>query len=112
MFSLMRNIGSSIGISLVVFLLSRNTQIMHSEIAAHVTPFNDPLHNPVVARIWNMATSAGRAALNGEVTRQATIIAYADDFKLMMMVALAAVPFVFFLRRAKRPAGPEAAVLE
>jgi MFS transporter, DHA2 family, multidrug resistance protein len=112
MFSLMRNIGSSIGISLVVFLLSRNTQIMHSEIAAHVTPFNDPLHNPAVARIWNMATSAGRAALNGEVTRQATIIAYADDFKLMMMVALAAVPFVFFLRRAKRPAGPEAAVLE
>ena len=56
--------------------------------------------------------SPAACALNGEVTRQATIIAYANDFKLMMIVALAAVPFVFLLRRAQRPAAPEAAVLE
>jgi DHA2 family multidrug resistance protein len=112
MFSLMRNIGSSIGISLVVFLLSRNIQIMHSQLAAHVTPFNEPLRNPAVAQMWNLATTAGRAALNGEITRQATIIAYANDFKLMMMVALAAVPFVFFLRRAARQGGTESAILD
>jgi len=95
-----------------VFLLSRNTQIMHAEIAAHVTPFNEALRHPNVVHFWNLATIAGRMALNGEVTRQATIIAYSNDFKLMMIVALAAVPFVFLLRRAQRPAAPEAAVLE
>lgn len=112
LFSLMRNIGSSIGISLVTFLLTRNTQIMHSELAQHVTPFNEALRQPGVAQIWDLATVAGRAALNAEITRQATIVAYSDDFKLMMMVALAAVPFIFLLRGAKQRAGADHAVLE
>jgi len=111
LFSLTRNIGSSIGISLVTFLLTRNTQIMHSELIEHVTPFNQALSDPGVSHIWSMATAAGRAALNAEVTRQATIIAYSNDFKLMMIIALAAVPFIFLLRRAQ-PKGGEAAVLE
>jgi DHA2 family multidrug resistance protein len=111
LYSLMRNIGSSIGISLVVFLLTRNTQLVHAELAGHVTPFNDPLAVPATAQIWNMATTVGRAALNAEVTRQATIVAYADDFKLMMIVALAALPLVFLLKRAEARPG-EAAVLE
>jgi DHA2 family multidrug resistance protein len=111
LYSLMRNIGSSIGISLVVFLLTRNTQIVHAELAGHVTPFNDPLNAPLTAQIWNMATAAGRAALNAEVTKQATIVAYADDFKLMMLVALVALPLVFLLKRAEARPG-ETAVLE
>ncbi len=111
LYSLVRNIGSSIGISLVIFLLTRNTQLVHAELAGHVTPFNDALALPATARIWNMATTAGRAALNAEVTRQAAIVAYADDFKLMMVVALLALPLVFLLRPAKARAG-EAAVLE
>ncbi len=112
LFSLMRNIGSSIGISLVTFLLTRNTQIMHSELVQHVTPFNEALRQPGVAEIWDLATAAGRAALNAEITRQATIIAYSDDFKLMMIVALGAVPFIFLLRGAKQRAGADHAVLE
>src|SRR5215212_5994721 len=48
LYSLMRNIGSSIGISLVIFLLGRNTQIMHAELAAYVTPFHAALHVPGV----------------------------------------------------------------
>lgn len=112
LFSLMRNIGSSIGISLVTFLLTRNTQIMHSELVQHVTPYNEALLQPGVAQIWDLATAAGRAALNAEITRQATIIAYSDDFKLMMMVALGAVPFIFLLRGAKQRAGADHAVLE
>ena len=55
---------------------------------------------------------AGRAALNAEITRQATIIAYSNDFKLMMLVALAAMPFVMFLRRARQQGAAEAAVLD
>jgi DHA2 family multidrug resistance protein len=112
LYSLSRNIGSSIGISFVTFLLSRNTQIVHSELAGRVTPYSDALKDPVVAQIWNLATEAGRMALNGEITRQATIVAYADDFKLMMIVALAALPLGLLLRRGARSGGAESAVME
>jgi DHA2 family multidrug resistance protein len=112
LFSLVRNIGSSIGISMVVFLLSRNTQIMHSELVQHITPYNEALQQPGVSQIWNLATAAGRLALNAEITRQALIIAYADDFKLMMIIALLAAPFIFLLQGPKQPQGAEQAVLE
>jgi MFS transporter, DHA2 family, multidrug resistance protein len=112
LFSLVRNIGSSIGISMVLFLLSRNTQIMHSELVQHVTPYNEALQQPGVSQIWNLATVAGRLALNAEITRQALIIAYADDFKLMMIVALFAAPFIFLLQGPKQPQGAKQAVFE
>jgi len=112
LFSLVRNLGSSIGISLVIFLLGRNTQVMHAELVAHVTPFNDALQLGGAARIWNLATVAGRTTLNSEITRQATIIAFNDDFKLMMLVALAAMPLVLLLRRAKAQSKAAEPILE
>jgi DHA2 family multidrug resistance protein len=110
LYSLMRNIGSSIGISLVIFLLTRNTQIVHAELAGQVTPFNDALSAVAPSHFWNMATTLGRAALNAEVTRQASVVAYANDFKLMMVVALAALPLIFLLKRAKAQPGDTAIV--
>ncbi|WP_395709855.1 DHA2 family efflux MFS transporter permease subunit [Reyranella sp.] len=109
LYSLVRNIGSSIGISLVIFLLTRSTQIVHAELAGHVTPFNDALS--AVGHFWDMATTVGRAALNAEVTKQATVVAYANDFKFMMIVALAALPLIFLLKRATAQKG-ETAILE
>lgn len=106
-----RNIGSGIGISLVIFLLTRNTQIVHAELAGHVTPFNDALSAVAPSHFWNMATTVGRAALNAEVTKQATVMAYANDFKLMMIVALVALPMIFLLKRAKAQPG-DTAILE
>ncbi|MBN9280510.1 MAG: MFS transporter, partial [Hyphomicrobium sp.] len=100
LFSLMRNIGSSIGISLVIFLLGRNTQIMHSQLSEHITPFNGALREPGVATLWNLGSEAGRLALNTEITRQANSIAYGNDFRLMMIMALIAMPFIFLLRKA------------
>ncbi len=47
-------------------------------------------------------TSHGRAALNAEVTRQAMVVAYANDFKLMMLVAVVALPLIFLLKREWR----------
>ncbi len=99
LFSLVRNIGSSIGISFMVFLLSRNTQIMHAEIVGAITPFNEALHHPTVASIWNTKTVAGLSLIDREISRQATIIAFANDFKFMMWVVIATMPLVLFLRR-------------
>jgi len=102
-FSLMRNLGSSIGISAVTTLLVRNTQIMHSRLAEHVTPFGDgltPLHpgTPAVDQL---------AGLNAAVTQQAAMIAYNNDFKLMLILTVIAIPLVALLR-APRSAAPAA----
>ncbi|WP_428682292.1 DHA2 family efflux MFS transporter permease subunit [Reyranella sp.] len=112
LYSLMRNIGSSIGISMVIFLLTRNTQLVHAELAGQVTPFNDALGQAGPSQFWNMATTLGRATLNAEVNKQAAVIAYANDFKLMMLVALLALPLILLLRKAKGQGGAGHAVLE
>lgn len=94
----------------MIFLLTRNTQVVHAELAGHVTPYNDALAAVAPGRIWDVATTLGRAALNAEVTKQAMVVAYANDFKLMMIVALVALPLIFLLRRAKAQPG-EATIL-
>jgi DHA2 family multidrug resistance protein len=111
LFSLMRNIGSSIGISVMTFLLTRNTSIMHAEIAANVTPFNIGLNLPGLAQNWTIATSLGKAALDNEVTRQASVIAYASDYRLMMFVALLSLPLALVLRRPAAQGGASAAAM-
>src|SRR5262245_42681104 len=112
LFSLMRNIGSSIGISIVIFLLTRNTSVMHADLASHVTPFKVGLHVPGASPFWDMTTLAGKAALNGEVTRQASVIAFANDYLLMMYVALASMPLALLLSKPRKaPADTPAAAV-
>ena len=114
LFSLVRNVGSSIGVSVATFLLEQNTQIEHAALAGQVTPFNRMLQSAGAYLYWNSATQAGLSALNDEITRQASIIAYMDDFKLMLMVSLPAVLLLFLMRwPGSRPATPgEIAVAE
>ncbi|MET0232748.1 MAG: DHA2 family efflux MFS transporter permease subunit, partial [Rhodanobacteraceae bacterium] len=69
-FSLMRNIGSSVGISIVMTLLSRNTQINHAEIASRLTPFGENAQQ--MQQMIGPNATTGLAMLNGEVTRQAS----------------------------------------
>jgi DHA2 family multidrug resistance protein len=113
LFSLLRNLGSSVGVAVVIFLLGRNTQIMHAALAENVTPFNDLFRAPSVASIWNLSTELGRMAVNTELTRQATVIAYVNDFKLMMLMIVVTLPLVLLLRRPSRgPAPTSAAALD
>ena len=100
-YSLMRNLGSAIGISVTGALLVSNTQANHAEIASLVTPFNQALTSGAALRYWNPMHATGAAALNAEITRQATIIAYVDDFKLMLIISVLALPLVFALRKPK-----------
>jgi DHA2 family multidrug resistance protein len=106
-FSLSRNIGSSIGISVVNSLLTTNTQVNHAEIAQHVTSVNRIFDDPVIAQFWNPATAAGRAALDAVVTRQAQIIAYIDDYKLLMIATLAVIPLLIVFKQASDRSGED-----
>lgn len=109
MYSLMRNLGASIGIAVVIFLLVRDTQVIHAGIVQHVNPFNPALRMPGVAELWNLETVAGRMALSEEVFRQARAIAYSRDFGRLSILALAAIPFTLLLRRPGPRPAPRAA---
>src|SRR5215469_11755295 len=103
-YNLARNIGSSVGISVVNALLTRNTQVNHASIASHVTAVNHGFDNPAVAHFWDPLTAAGRAALDSVITAQAQIIAYIDDYKLLMIATLAVFPLLLVFKRAGQPA--------
>ena len=112
LYNLSRNIGSSVGISVVTALLVENTQSNHESIAAYVTPFNHAF-DAAAAQGLSPLTAAGRAALNEVITLQSTIIAYMDDFKLLMLMSLAVMPLVLLLRKpAAAPAMDHSAVME
>ena len=99
-YNLSRNIGSSVGISVVNALLTSNTQVSHAEIAAYVTSVNRGFELPAISQFFNPATAAGRAALDALITQQAQIIAYIDDYKLLMIATLAMIPLLVVFKAA------------
>jgi DHA2 family multidrug resistance protein len=102
-FSLTRNLGSSIGISVVNTLLTRNTQIMHATLGEHVSRYSSVLRAQMPAGTPSLRTMAG---LNATVTEQASMIAYNNDFRLMMILSLTAIPLVFLLRKTRGNVAP------
>ncbi len=116
MLTLVRNIGSSIGISMVIANLTDETNYMHARLAEHVTPFNNALQMPDVHAILNMATEQGRAMMDMIVTQQATMIAYLNDYKLLMVLTFAMIPLIFIIGSSRKKPNEadleEAAVLE
>ena len=102
LFSLVRNIGSSIGISIVSVMLTRNIQINHVEIGAAINPYNRVLQKMMPAALSGNVRTLGQ--LDGLVNLQAAMMSYIDDFKLMMIVTLAAIPLAFILRKPRQAA--------
>ena len=82
--------------------LTNTTTVMHARLVENLTPFNGALQAPDVASTLDMATEAGKALLDIIVTKQATIIAYANDYKLLLLLALAAMPLVLFVGSSAR----------
>jgi DHA2 family multidrug resistance protein len=104
LYSLVRNIGSSIGIALVQALLVRNTQIAHASLASHIDTANPALQDPT--GIYNLGSAAGAALINNEITRQASMIAYVDDYWLMMLLTAAVIPLLLLIRPPKASSAP------
>ena len=99
-FSLLRNIGASVGISIVQALLAVNAAGAHERLSEFISS-----SNPVLGTLppaLDPSTAAGLELLNGEVTRQATLIAYLGDFRVMMAMAIVAIPLLLLMRRPGR----------
>ncbi|MBU6259059.1 MAG: DHA2 family efflux MFS transporter permease subunit [Burkholderiales bacterium] len=95
-YSLVRNIGSSVGISIVQSLYTRRLASAHADLAAAA-------HTGALAgSAWDLGRPLGIAALNAEVTRQASLLAYIADFRVMFIVTLLTMPLLLLIRRPRR----------
>ncbi len=100
LYSLSRNIGGSIAISLMTSLIAYNVQVSHSDLATHVTTLDLPTFNV------NLIIGAVTSMIDAEVNRQALMIAYLDDFWIMAWAVMLVVPLVIFMRVGKRGEAP------
>jgi DHA2 family multidrug resistance protein len=101
--SVMRNLGGSIGISVLVAQLAQNTQAVHARLVEQLRPVNPLAHAPFLPAPFSLSTPNGIAALNAEVTRQAAMVSYIDDFRLMMLIALGVLPLLLLLSGTRQP---------
>ncbi len=104
LFALARNIGAAIGVSVTTSLLAHNAQALHEMIGGSVTPFNRALQalGPLARGLLDPASRHGAAVLDQAINQQAQIIAYVDDYVLMICTTLPALLLLLLMRRPPR----------
>ncbi|WP_347338537.1 MULTISPECIES: MDR family MFS transporter [Bradyrhizobium] len=117
MLTLMRNVASSVGISVVIAQLTQGTRRTYAILSEHINPFNHALQMPDVRGLINLSTDAGRAMADRMVSVQAQIIAFSQDYQLVMLFILCTIPLALLIGSTKatlrkQAAGPEHAVME
>jgi DHA2 family multidrug resistance protein len=117
MLTLMRNVASSIGISIVIAQLTEGGRRVYAILSEHINPFNNALQMPDVHRMIDLNSTAGRALADALVGIQAQIIAFALDYQMVMIVTLVAIPLALMIGSTKaalraQSAAPEHAVME
>src|SRR5215470_9171986 len=117
MLTLMRNVASSVGISIVIAQLTEGSRRTYAILVEHVSPFNHAMQMPDVAGMINMNTDTGRAMADAMVNVQAQIIAFSQDYQLVMLFILCSVPLAIMIGSTKaslrkQAAAPEHAVME
>jgi DHA2 family multidrug resistance protein len=117
MLTLLRNVASSIGISIVIAQLTEGGRRVYAILNEHVTPFNQALQMPDVRGIINLSTDAGRALADVMLNLQAQIIAFSQDYQMVMIFTLCTIPLALMIGSTKaamrkQSAGPEHAVIE
>ena len=102
--NLSRNIGAAIGVSVTEFMMVRSTQESHANIAEGITPFNRIFqHHDAVTQLLNPGTIHGAERLNEMITRQAQIIGFNNDYRMMAFVVIAPLLLLLFMRRPGKP---------
>ncbi len=102
LFSLLRNLGAAIGVSVATTVLARNTQTMHELIGASITPFNRALQVGAIQRWLDPATLHGAAALDRIVNQEAQIVAYANEYVLLIMATAPAWLLLLMMRLPRK----------
>ena len=117
MLTLMRNVASSIGISVVIAQLTEGSRRTYAILSQHVSPFNHAMQMPDVRSMIDMSTDKGRAMMDVMVNLQAQIIAFSQDYQMVMIFTLCAIPLAIMIGSTKaalrkQSLAPEHAVME
>jgi DHA2 family multidrug resistance protein len=117
MLTLLRNVASSIGISIVIAQLTEGGRRVYAILSEHINPFNSALQMPDVRRLIDLNSDGGRALADAVVGIQAQIIAFALDYQMVMFITLCAIPLALMIGSSKaalrnQSAAPEHAVIE
>src|SRR5215468_2676083 len=117
MLTLMRNVASSVGISIVISQLTEGTRRSYAILNEHITPFNHAIQMPDVRRLMDLSTDAGRALADVMLKAQAQIIAFSHDYQMVTLFILCSIPLAVMIGSTKaalrkQAAGPEHAVVE
>lgn len=102
-FNLTRSVGSSIGVSVALTMLTRESIATHARLVEHLNPYNENLRFDAAARGWDLATAAGLAHAEREVARQAAMLAYNADFLLLALGAVGCLGLLLLVRKVTRP---------
>jgi len=117
MLTLLRNVGSSVGISVVIAQLTEGSRRVYAVLSEHINPFNHAMQMPDVRGIIDMTTDAGRALADVMVSLQSQIIAFSLDFQMVMIFTLCTIPLAIMIGSTKaalrkQSAAPDHAVIE
>jgi DHA2 family multidrug resistance protein len=119
MLTLLRNVASSIGISIVISQLTEGARRVYAVLSEHINPFNHALQMPDVSRMIDLNSDTGRAMADAMVGLQAQIIAFALDYQMVMIITLCAIPLTIMigsskaaLRKQSQAPADHAAVME
>jgi MFS transporter, DHA2 family, multidrug resistance protein len=117
MLTLMRNVASSVGISIVISQLTEGSRRTYAVLNEHINPFNHAIQMPDVRRLIDLSTDAGRAMADTMLKAQAQIIAFSHDYQMVTLFILCSIPLAILIGSTKatlrkQAAGPEQAVIE
>jgi len=117
MLTLMRNVASSIGISIVISQLTEGSRRSYAILNEHINPFNHAIQMPDVRRMMDLSTDAGRAMADVMLKAQAQIIAFSHDYQLVTLFILVSMPLAIMIGSSKaalrkQAAGPERVAIE
>jgi MFS transporter, DHA2 family, multidrug resistance protein len=117
MLTLMRNVASSVGISIVISQLTEGSRRTYAVLNEHINPFNHAIQMPDVRRLMDLSTDAGRAMADTMLKAQAQIIAFSHDYQMVTLFILCSIPLAILIGSTKatlrkQAAGSEHAVVE
>ncbi|HYS89387.1 MAG TPA: EmrB/QacA family drug resistance transporter, partial [Bradyrhizobium sp.] len=101
MLTLMRNVASSIGISVVIAQLTEGSRRVYAVLSQHINPFNSAMQMPDVRGMIDLGTDKGRAMADVMVSLQAQIIAFSQDYQMVMLFTLCAIPLAIMIGSTK-----------
>ena len=93
--------GGSAGISVIEAVQTHNSEVAHADLAGHISR-GDPTLLAYLPPQFKLNSAAGLEAFNAEISRQAAMVAYVDDFKLLIFLSVGAIPLLLLLRAPKK----------